>query len=394
MLPRKETSIESERLRFIERHAAGEETVAELCRKFGISRKTGYKLISRYESYGEDGLLELSRAPHHHPNATPRQVAERIVEAKRERPTWGPKKIVARLRSIEPDVPWPSPSTASGILGRAGLVRRRKRRRRATRWGEPFAHAQHPNDVWSVDLKGWFRTGDGKRIDPLTAQDAMSRYLLACDGLERPTGPEVKRSLKRAFREYGLPRVIRTDNGPPFASVGLGSLTPLSAWWVKLGIVPERIEPGHPEQNGRLERFHRTLDEDTATPPEPNRRRQRRAFDRFRHSYNDERPHEALGQRPPSLLYTPSFRSYPARISSPEYGAAVTVRSVRSNGEIKWKGDLLYVSASLKGEPVGLVQQDERTWSIQFGPLLIGILNDAERRIDKTPVKVLPMSPV
>ena len=246
--------IES-RLRFIERHAAGEETVAELCRKFGISRKTGYKLISRYESYGEDGLLELSRAPHHHPNATPRQVAERIVEAKRERPTWGPKKIVARLRSIEPDVPWPSPSTASGILGRAGLVRRRKRRRRATRWGEPFAHAQHPNDVWSVDLKGWFRTGDGKRIDPLTAQDAMSRYLLACDGLERPTGPEVKRSLKRAFREYGLPRVIRTDNGPPFASVGLGSLTPLSAWWVKLGIVPERIEPGHPEQNGRLERF-------------------------------------------------------------------------------------------------------------------------------------------
>ena len=200
--------------------------------------------------------------------------------------------------------------------------------------------------------------------------------------------------ITRAFREYGLPRVIRTDNGPPFASVGLGSLTPLSAWWVKLGIVPERIEPGHPEQNGRLERFHRTLDEETATPPEPNRRRQRRAFDRFRHSYNDERPHEALGQRPPSLLYTPSFRSYPARISSPEYGAAATVRSVRSNGEIKWKGDLLYVSASLKGEPVGLVQQDQRTWSIQFGPLLIGILNDADRRIDKTPVKVLPMSPV
>ena len=312
VLPWKETSVESERLQFIERHAAGEETVAELCRRFGISRKTGYKLIGRYEAYGEGGLLDLSRAPHYHPNATSTQVVERIVEAKRRRPTWGPKKVVAWLRSIEPDVPWPSPSTASGILDRAGLVRRRKRRRRATSWGEPFAHAQHPNDVWSIDLKGWFRTGDGMRIDPLTAQDAMSRYLLVCDGLDRPTGPEVKRSLERAFREYGLPRVIRTDNGPPFASVGLGSLTPLSAWWVKLGIVPERIEPGHPEQNGRLERLHRTLKAETATPPKANRRRQRRALIHFRHSYNVERPHEALGQRPPSLLYTPSFRSYPA----------------------------------------------------------------------------------
>ena len=394
MLPWKETSVESERLQFVEHHCAGEETVAELCRRFGISRKTGYKLISRYRAYGEGGLLDLSRAPHHHPNATPTEMAERIVEAKRGRPTWGPKKIVAWLRSVEPEVLWPSPSTAGSILDRAGLVRRRKRRRRAARWGEPFAHAQHPNDVWSIDLKGWFRTRDGNRIDPLTSQDAMSRYLLVCDGLDRPTGPEVKRPLERAFREYGLPLVIRTDNGPPFASVGLGSLTPLSAWWVKLGIVPERIEPGHPEQNGRLERLHRTLKAETATPPKANRRRQLQAFDRFRHSYNVERPHEALGQRPPSLLYTPSFRPYPARVSSPEYGPGVTVRSVRSNGEIKWKGDLLYISESLRGEPVGLVQQDERTWSIQFGPLLIGILDDPLRRVDKTPVKVLPMSPV
>ena len=393
-MPWKETSIEAERLRFIELRAAGEESIAELCRQSGISRKTGYKIIGRYEAYGNEGLLDRSRAPHSHPNATPIEVAERIIATKHDRPTWGPKKVVAWLSSIEPEVPWPSPSTASGILDRAGLVRRRKRRRRATRWGEPFAHANNPNDVWSIDLKGWFRTGDGMRIDPLTAQDAMSRYLLVCDGLARPAGPEVKRALERAFREYGLPLVIRTDNGPPFASVGLGSLSPLSAWWVKLGIVPERIEPGHPEQNGRLERFHRTLKAETATPPKANRRRQRRAFDRFRHRYNVERPHEALGQRPPSLLYTSSFRPYPARISSPEYGAGVTVRSVRSNGEIKWKGNMLYISASLKGEPVGLVQQDERTWSIQFGPLLIGILDDSQRRVDKTPVKVLPMSPV
>ena len=289
MLPWKETSVESERLRFIERVTAGEEPVTELCRQSGISRKTGYKLIHRYEAYGEDGLLDRSRAPHDHPNATPRELAERIVEAKCAHPTWGPKKLIA------------------------------------------------------------------------------------CRGLERPTGLETRRALARAFREYGLPQAIRTDNGPPFAGVGLGSLSPLSAWWIKLGIVPERIEPGHPEQNGRLERLHRTLKAETASPPKANRRRHRRAFDHFRHSYNNERPHEALGQRPPVRLYTPSFRPYPSRLR---------------------KGDRVYVSESLRGEPIGLVQQDERTWSIQFGPLLIGVLDDHARRIDKTPVHVLPMSPV
>ena len=394
MVPWKDTSIELERLKFIERHTAGEETVAELCRRFEISRKTGYKIIGRYETYGEEGLVDLSRAPHNHPNTTPTEVAERIIRAKRTHPTWGPKKIVAWLHAIEPYVRWPSSSTAGAILDRVGLVRRRKRRRSATPWAQPFAHAQGPNDVWAIDLKGWFRTGDGMRIDPLTAQDAMSRYLLVCDSLLHPTGPEVKRSLEKAFREYGIPRAIRTDNGPPFASVGLGSLTPLSAWWVKLGILPERIEPGHPEQNGRIERLHRTLKAETAAPPEANRIRQRLAFERFKHSYNFERPHEALGQQPPGHLYTPSIRPYPPRISSPHYQAGVTVRSVRSNGQIKWKGDMIYVSESLRGEPIGLVQIDERTWSIQFGPLIIGTLDDPTRRIDKTPVKVLPISPV
>ena len=222
----------------------------------------------------------------------------------------------------------------------------------------------------------------------------MSRYLLVCDPLHRPTGPEVKRSLEKAFREYGIPRAIRTDNGPPFASVGLGSLSPLSAWWVKLGIVPERIEPGHPEQNGRIERLHRTLKAETASPPKANWRLQQRSLECFRHTYNFERPHEALGQQPPNRLYMPSIRPYPTRVSSPEYQAGVTVRSVRSNGQIKWKGDMLYVSESLKGEPIGLVQIDERTWSIQFGPLIIGTLDDSTRKVDKTPVKVLPMSPV
>ena len=393
-LPWKNTSPPLERLRFIERCAAGEESISDLCREFGISRKTGYKLIRRYEKYGEDGLLDRSRAPHSHPNKTPDETAERIIEEKRARPTWGPKKIIARLREIEPGTRWPAPSTAGRILDGAGLVKPRRRRRKTAPWDEPFANAENPNDVWSIDLKGWFRTGDGIRIDPLTAQDAMSRYLLVCDGLARPTGPEVKRVLERAFREYGLPRAIRTDNGPSFASVGLGGLTPLSAWWVKLGITPERIEPGRPEQNGRLERLHRTLKAETAAPPKSNRRSQRRAFDEFRRGYNEERPHEALGQRPPSRIYVPSHRPYPARAVSPEYGAGVTVRRVRSNGQIKWKGELVYVSDSLRGEPVGLLQEADGTWTLQFGPLVIGILRDPAKRVDKTPSKVLPMSKV
>ena len=266
MLPWKESSSESERLLFIRRWKEGDEPVADLSRQFGISRKTAYKMIGRYQAEGEGGLLDRSRAPHHHPNATPAELAERIIGMKLSRPRWGPKKLIARLRLIEPDRAWPSPSTAGVILDRAGLVKRRKRRRRSTPWSEPFAAAEEPNDVWSVDFKGWFRTGDGSRIDPLTTQDAASRYLLVCAGLQRPGGAEARRVLERAFREYGLPRVIRTDNGPPFAGVGLGSLSPLSAWWVKLGIIPERIEPGHPEQNGRLERFHRTLKAETATP--------------------------------------------------------------------------------------------------------------------------------
>ena len=394
MLPWKETSAESERLRFIRWWKEGEETVAELSRQFGISRKTAHKMIARYAAEGEGGLLDRSRAPYQHPNATPPELVDRIIEMKRAHLTWGPKKVIGRLRLIEPQTPWPAPSTAGMLLDRAGLVKRRRRRRRSAPWSEPFSDAEMPNDVWAIDFKGWFRTADGARIDPLTAQDAASRYLLVCAGLERPTGPEVRQVLERTFRTYGLPRAIRTDNGVPFASVGLGSLTPLSVWWVKLGIVPERIAPGHPEQNGRLERLHRTLKAETATPPQATHRRQRQAFDLFRHSYNTERPHETLGQAPPASLYTPSIRPYPSRISSPEYEPGIIVRRVRSNGQIKWKGDLVYLSEALIGEPVGLAQRDEWTWSIRFGPLIIGTLDDMSGRVDRIPTKVLPMSPV
>ncbi len=397
VVPWKNASSKTEQIRFIERWESGGETFLELCRTFGVSRKTGYKRVQRFRAFGLDGLGDLSRAPHWHPNRTERAVAEHLIAARQAHPTWGPKKLVAWLKDREPCPSvkgWPAPSTVGDLLDRAGLVRRRRGNRRTAPWSQPFVQAEQPNDLWCIDFKGWFRTGDGVRVDPLTVEDASSRFLLACHGLRQPRGAQVRPVLERAFREYGLPWAIRTDNGPPFASVGLGGLSSLAVWWVKLGIIPERTQPGHPEQNGRLERLHRTLKEETANPPQPTWRRQQRAFQDFRSSYNQERPHEALGQQPPARCYQPSVRPYPKRLHSPEYDSAMTVRRVRTNGEMKWQGQLVYLSEALCGEPVGLTQQDERYWSIHFGPIQIGLLDNYANRTLHTPTLVLPMSPV
>ncbi len=394
VVPWKSTRPETEQIRFIQRWERGGETFLDLCRGFGISRKTGYKRVGRVPDWGWDGLGDLSRAPRQHPNRTERAVAERLILARQEHPTWGPKKLVAWLKDREPWVAWPAPSTAGDLLDRAGLVQRRKGRRHTAPWSQPFASAEQANDLWCMDFKGWFRTGNGVRVNPLTVADAASRYLLVCHGLRQPRGAPVRRVLERAFREYGLPRAIRTDNGSPFASVGLGGLSTLSVWWVKLGILPERIEPGHPEQNGRLERLHRTLKAETASPPQSTWQRQERAFQTFRSSYNEERPHEALGQQPPARQYQPSVRPYPKRVDSPEYEAGVTVRRVRTNGEIKWNGGRVYLSEALCGEPVGLTPQDDRFWTIHFGPLQIGLLDTYDNHTLHTPTLVLPMSPV
>lgn len=393
-MPWKQTSPQSEQIRFIQRLQTGEMSFMELCRQFGISRKTGYKRVNRFRSYGWEGLGDLSRAPHTHPNETPQPVCLALIEAKRAHPHWGPKKLVAFLTDQQPHRVWPAASTAGSILERVGLVRHRKRRHRTTPWSQPFANAQYPNDVWSIDLKGWFRTADGKRVDPLTVADAASRYLLVCKGLPQPKGAQVRPVLERAFREYGLPHAIRTDNGSPFASVALGGLSALSVWWIKLGIIPERIEPGHPEQNGRLERLHRTLKEETASPPCRTLRAQQKAFDSFRTEYNHERPHEALGQQPPARHYAASLRDYPLRICPPEYESGILVRRVRSNGEIRWKGTRIYLSEALCGEPVGLSARDDRYLTIQFGPLTIGVLDQHAQRVLHTPIEVLPMSQV
>lgn len=391
-VPWKATSVREERARFIERWQEGREDFSRLCQSFGVSRKTAYLWVRRFETGGWEGLNDRSRAPLRSPTRTARDVEELVVEARQAHMTWGPRKLVPWLRERYPSRSLPAPSTVGGILQRAGLVRKRRRGRHAAVWEQPFADVAAPNDTWCADFKGWFRTRDGQRCDPLTVIDASSRYLLVCQGLPEPRLERVRPLFERAFQEYGMPAVIRTDNGPPFASTALGGLSRLSIWWIKLGIVPERIVPGHPEQNGRLERFHRTLKAETATPPAATLRAQQRSFNAFRTEYNRDRPHEALDQRPPARCYEPSLRAYPSRIAEFDYEAEVTVRRVRTNGQIKWQGGLVYLSHVLRGERVGLVPQNDRFWTIRLGSVEIATLDQVSGIVLHTPAKVLPMS--
>lgn len=380
-MPWKDTQMLDERMSFILAYRQGEESLSEVCRRYGVSRKTGRKWIQRYRESGPEGLGDRSRAPHHHPNAAHADIVSTVIKAKLEHPTWGPRKLISWFRRWHPEVEMPAPSTAGEILRRHGLVRPRKRVRRTDPWTRPFGECTAPNETWCIDFKGWFRTQDGKRCDPLTISDAYSRQLLCCRGLESQKGQGVRSAMERVFREYGLPATIRSDNGTPFASTALGGLSRLSAWWIKLGIIPERIRPGHPEENGRHERMHRTLKAEAITPPRASIRAQQKAFDSFRREYNQERPHEALGQNPPASVYRPSERSYPSRIKEVEYAADVTVRRVRTTGEIKWKGEFVYLSEALVGEPVGIVPLSDRHCAVYFGPLKLCLMDQATHKL-------------
>lgn len=381
-MPWKETCAMDQRVRFIGDWLRGEFSKSDLCEFYGISRPTGDKWIERYRGCGVAGLKELSRAAKHHPNATDPALLQRIVEYKLRHQRFGPKKVMDGLRREEPAVAWPADSTAGEILKRAGLVGARRRRRRVPPHGAPLAHCEGANAVWSADFKGDFALGDGRRCYPLTMTDNFSRYLLQCQALARPTWAEVQPWFEWVFREYGLPQAIRTDNGTPFASLAVGGLSRLSAWWIRLGIRPERIEPGRPDQNGRHERMHRTLKEATATPPAATLAAQQRRFHAFVSEYNGERSHEALERRTPREVYTASPRPYPAKLSPIEYGTEVTVRKVRQNGEIKWKGHLIYVSDILAKEPIGMNQIDEFRWELRYRFHLLGVLDERTQKIN------------
>jgi putative transposase len=369
-----------ERTELIENYLAGEDSISELARQYGISRKTAHKWIERFKQHGRKGLQELSRAPHHQPNALSEAMEQRILEWKSRKPLWGAPKIHNQLLGL---ADCPSESTVSRVLARHGLSRKARRRRAATPSPAPLAHCEAVNQVWSADFKGHFRTGNGVRCDPLTISDAHSRYLLRCQALRGFTGAAaVQPVFVATFREYGLPEAIRTDNGAPFASSGLGGLSALSVWWIRLGIRLERIEPGEPQQNGRHERLHRTLKEATASPPRSTLGLQQQAFDAFRQEYNQERPHEALGQKPPASVYQPSAREYPERLPEPRgYPDDWETRKVRARGAIKWNGYQVNITRALWGQEIGLEPIGEALWAVYFESLRLGVFDERKRRV-------------
>jgi len=386
-MPWKETSAMDEKIQMISDLLKREHNISEIGEHYQVSRKTVYKWLERYLDGGVGALKEASRSAHHHPNATAPEMVSEIIGAKLRYKDWGPKKIVRFLKDHHPEQPWPAVSTAQSILYKEGMVKPRKARRHTPPYGQPFQQCMQPNDSWSIDYKGQFRTGDGKLCYPLTITDNYSRYLITCRGLRHPKYETTKLWLERAFREYGLPLAMRSDNGAPFASTGLSGLSRLSVWLIKLQIIPERIELAHPEQNGRHERMHRTLKAAVCNPPRSCLTNQQLAFDHFRPEYNEERPHEALDMKTPALFYKPSRRLFPKKLPLVEYDSWMAVRRVVPSGGIMWRNNYIYVSQTLAGESVGLKQITDTTWELWFSSYLLGM-------IDEKTNKVLPMSPV
>lgn len=372
----KERSRVDERVLLVGEYLKGERGMAELCREFGVSRKTAYKWVARYQIDGPSGLADRSRAPLTHPRRIEPATVEMLVEARRAHANWGARKVLAWLGRKSPALELPAASTVNDIFTRYGLSRARSARRRTPPFTEPFADADAPNRVWCADFKGDFKTGDRKRCYPVTITDAYSRMLLRCTALCSTKTTRVRPIFEAAFREFGLPDRIRTDNGTPFASRGAGGLSQLSIWWVKLGIQHERIEPGHPEQNGRHERMHRTLKQETLRPPAGSMRRQQVRFDEFRTEFNEERPHEGIGNNVPAALYLPSVRDYPTRLRRIEYPVDFQVRRVAASGRIRWHGEMVTVNHALEGELIG-IQLGDGIHTVFFADVRLGVLDDA-----------------
>lgn len=381
-MPWSETNRMEQRARFVLDALKGHFSMSELCYRYGVSRKTGYKWVERYEAGGASGCDDRSRAPRRHPNATSAAVERLVIKARRQKPSWGPRTLHAFLSERFPDVAWPSPSTIGEILRRNDLTRKRRRRSGRAIWSSTRTKADRPNRVWTADFKGQFRLGNGQICYPLTIADAFSRYLLVCKALKSTAVKPATRHFEAAFREYGLPDVIHTDNGVPFCAPGSPfGLSTLSVWFIKLGIHLERSRPGKPQDNGAHERMHRTLKQEAARPPRPNEATQQRALNRFRRIYNEERPHHALGLKPPARLYTLSERPYPKDIPEPVYPAHFETRRVTQIGVFTWQGRPIFTSTSLKHETLGLEHIADGLWSVFFADVLLGRLGDNDTRI-------------
>jgi transposase InsO family protein len=382
-MPWKETRVMDQKIQMISNWLSGEYTITELSRIYEVSRKTLHKWIKRYEADQDAGLQESSRRPIVMPRATPAEVVADILAAKSRHEHWGPRKLLVWLRNHQPDTHWPAASTTSAILKRHGMIHARRKRHHTPPYSEPFLASNRPNEVWCADFKGQFRLGSGDLCYPLTLTDSYSRYLLGCWGQEHPAYLPTREHFEKAFREYGLPGAIRTDNGTPFASVGLGGLSRLGVWFVKLGIRPERIEKGHQEQNGRHERMHRTLKAEAISPPRQSMDGQQRAFDRFQTSFDNERPHEALGQKTPASVYHRSAREYPAKLPEIMYSQNLMVRQVKENGCFKWRNQEHYLNIALAGEYIGLREIDTGLQQIYFSFYPVCILDERALRMLK-----------
>jgi len=379
-VPWQEMSAVDAREAFVWEYLEGLDSMTELCERHGISRQTGYLWVGRYAVGGIAGLQARSRRPHHSPTATPPVVIDALLEARRRHRSWGPKKLLGPSWALAHR---PARSTASAILQRAGLVRAPRRRSRPGHPGPPPPAEAQPNAVWTVDFKGQFRIG-GRWCYPLTVIDRCSRYVLACHALPSVDTAGAQRVFRRLFERYGLPGRVRSDNGVPFAtSWALGRLSPLAVWWIRLGIVPELIEPGCPQQNGRHERFHRTLKAETTQPPAPTWAAQQQRFVRYRQAFNQERPHEALGQRPPAHFYAPSARPYPTVLPPLVYPDDCDVRHVGASGSIAWHGRRVFVSHVLANEEVAFRPLAEGLWTVYFGPVLLGHFDERRKAADR-----------
>lgn len=378
-MPWKEVKPMDEKVLFIADYLRGAETITDLCQRYGISRKTGYKWIQRYRQQGMAGLAECSRRPHQSPLTTPYALRQAIMALRQRRRTPpGAKKIQALLAQRFPNASIPSKTTIYNVLNQAGLVSAKAPRRRVAPGAPAFAPVSAPNALWSADFKGQFKTRSGHWCYPLTVMDHHSRYLLGCQGMGGTRFADTQHTFTRLFKEYGLPGRIRTDNGVPFATTATAGLSRLAVWWIKLGIVPERIAPGQPQQNARHERMHRTLKQAATKPPSSTLKAQQRRFDRFRQQYNDARPHEALDQTTPASCYTPSTRAFPDTLPEPHYPDYYEIRKVGSSGVIYWRNKQVYISHLLHDEPVGLSEVADGLWDVYFGPLRMGHFNERD----------------
>jgi transposase InsO family protein len=371
-----------QRTQFIADYLRGCLSISELCALYDVSRKTGYKWIDRYLRYGPAGLDERSRKPRASPNQTDQEIVTALLESRRRHPSWGAKKLLVLLHKGHPRWELPGRSTVCDILSRHGMVPKQRQRRRIGHPGKPTSSILAPNDLWCADYKGQFKTGNGSYCYPLTVTDGYSRYLLSCQALNSTAVAGAKPVFSRLFKEYGLPTRIRTDNGVPFATTTLARLSALSAWWVRLGVMPELIEPGKPQQNGSHERMHRTLKDETTRPPAGNLSAQQRKFNHFRDEFNNERPHEALDQQTPASQYQPSSREMPNKIPPLEYPNRFEVRYVSANGGIRWNKHFVCVSSVCIGEHVGFEEIDNGIWNVYFGPLKLGRFDEHHMRIE------------